>query len=449
MKVLVIGQGGREHALVHALSQSPSVSEIHAIPGSAGMSREAICHTLDKPWNSQDWSKNSEVLIAFCLRTEIDYVVIGPEDPLVQGLSDRLRDRGILTVGPSAESAQLEGSKIFAKQFMLQAQVPTAAFEIVRSLQEVREKAAKFTPPYVLKADGLAAGKGVFICKTLRELETAAHELFVERILGKAGDRALLEQFMPGWELSYLIFTNGREWQTLPLAQDHKRLLDRDEGPNTGGMGTVAPFPIAEKLRILIEESLIAPVVRQLQAKNYLYRGILFVGVMVTDQGPQVLEFNCRFGDPETQVILPLIEGDLGLILYSLAQGKIQSLRENNRFASCVVLAAPGYPMNPEKNIRLEGDLAFETEASYFLHAGTKRDSDGHWLTQGGRVLNSVGIGSTLKESLEKAYAQASKVSWMGLQKRMDIGASPSRASQPSASLSEISKVSVKTSSEG
>lgn len=414
MKVLVIGQGGREHAIVHALSQSSSVSEIHVIPGSPGMSREALCHDLN-------W-KDSESIIQFCLKTEIDFVMIGPEDPLVAGLSDRLRERGILAVGPSAESAQLEGSKIFAKEFMLSAKVPTSRFEIVSSLEEVRKAAPKFTPPYVLKADGLAAGKGVFICKDLQELESAAHDLFVERILGEAGNQALLEQFMPGWELSYLILTNGKEWQTLPLAQDHKRLLDDDKGPNTGGMGTVAPLMISDNLRREIEEKIVAPSVGELARKNYLFRGVLFIGLMITPNGPQVLEYNTRFGDPETQVILPLIDGDFGEILRDLSQGKLRQIKMKNLFASCVVLAAPGYPMNPEKNLPVEGNLDASTEFSYFLHAGTGKDSQGHWVTKGGRVLNAIGLGSTIKEALENAYNQSSQAKWMGLQKRMDIG---------------------------
>jgi phosphoribosylamine---glycine ligase len=414
MKVLVIGQGGREHALVHALSQCSSVTEIHAIPGSNGMSRAALCHDMD-------WRKSKE-LIEFCLRTAIDFVMIGPEDPLVEGLSDRLRERGILVVGPSAEAAQLEGSKISAKKFMAESGVPTAAFEIVSSVADVKNVVDKFTPPYVLKADGLAGGKGVFICKTLTELETAATDLFDKKILGDAGNQALLEQFMPGWELSYLILTNGKSWQTLPLAQDHKRLQDGDQGPNTGGMGTVAPLKIEESLREQIEKRIVAPTVTHLQEKNYLYRGVLFIGVMVTQNGPQVLEFNCRFGDPETQVILPLVDGDLGHILKELAQGKLLPIKQKNIYASCVVMAAPGYPMNPEKNLAIEGDPSKETEMSYFLHAGTKKDGDGRWVTKGGRVLNAIGLGSSLKEALACAYEQSNHARWMGMQKRMDIG---------------------------
>jgi phosphoribosylamine--glycine ligase len=414
MKVLVIGQGGREHAIVHALSQSPSVSEIHAIPGSSGMSRAALCHELN-------WRK-TEDLIQFCLRTEIDFVMIGPEDPLVEGLADQLRSRGILVVGPSSETAQLEGSKIFAKKFMTAAGVPTSRYEIVTNRAETLQAARNFNPPYVLKADGLAAGKGVFICRDLSELETAAENLFEKRILGQAGEQALLEQFIPGWELSYLILTNGHSWQALPLAQDHKRLLDRDQGPNTGGMGTVAPMSTDPALKERIEKEIIAPSVTQLASQNYFYRGVLFFGVMVTDQGPMVLEYNCRFGDPETQVILPLIDGDLGIILKNLAEGKITPFKQKNLHASCVVLAAPGYPMNPEKNLPIEGDIESATSFSYFLHAGSRKDAEGHWFTNGGRVLNAIGLGATREESLRNAYLQSEKVKWMGLQKRSDIG---------------------------
>ncbi len=414
LKVLIIGQGGREHALVHSLSKSPRVTEIHAIPGSDGMSIEALCHSLD--YNKHD------LMIDFCLRMEIDYVFIGPEDPLVNGLSDALRDRGILVVGPSKEAARLEGSKIFAKEFMAEAKIPTARFSVVSSVNETLDQSSSFTAPYVLKADGLAAGTGVFICKTLQDLKTAAEDLFEKKILGSAGERALLEQFMPGWELSFLLITNGSEYQTLPLAQDHKRLLDKDEGPNTGGMGTVAPLKIEADLMKVIEKKIVAPSIQELHKRNILYRGVLFLGLMITESGPQLLEYNCRLGDPETQVILPLIDGDLGQIFYDLSIGKLQSIKQKNIFASCVVMAAPGYPFHPEKNVPMTGDPLFSTDSSYFLHAGSKRNSHGQWVTSGGRVLNAVALGSNRQESLEKAYEQTKKAHWMGLQKRSDIG---------------------------
>jgi phosphoribosylamine---glycine ligase len=414
LKVLVLGQGGREHALVHALARSASVAEVHAAPGSSGISLEAQCHDL-----SLDDAKS---ISNFCVAQKIDFVFIGPEDPLVAGLSDELRENGVLAVGPSKEAAQLEGSKIFSKEFMRDAGVPTSQFQIVSSTAQALIAAKNFTPPFVLKADGLAAGKGVFICQDIGELERACKDLFDDKILGLAGHQALLEEYLPGWELSYLVLTNGEQWQTLPLAQDHKRLLDGDKGPNTGGMGTVAPLSISAELRSQIETKIVAPSVNLLKERNMLYRGVLFIGVMVTDLGPQVLEYNCRFGDPETQVILPLIDGDWGLIFKSLAGGKLLELKPNNLFASCVVMAAPGYPISPEKGLSFEGDLHSASMDRYFLHAGSKKTATGQWQTNGGRVLNAIGLGASLKESLTNAYEQAQQASWPNLQMRSDIG---------------------------
>jgi phosphoribosylamine--glycine ligase len=419
MKILVIGQGGREHALVKAFSRSPSVSEVHAIPGSDGMSREALCHDLD-------W-RDFEAIVQFCIKNDVTYVFIGPEDPLVAGLSDFLRDRGILVVGPSQESARLEGSKIFSKQFMQEAQIPTSFFAEVHSVDEVMRLSGRFSPPYVFKADGLAAGKGVFICKDLEELKQAAIDVFEKQILGLAGSKALLEQFIPGWELSYLVVTNGSEYQTLPLSQDHKRLKDNDEGPNTGGMGTVAPLKISQELQNLVDEKILRPTFALMQKKNFLYRGVLYFGLMITDQGPQVLEFNCRFGDPETQVILPLLDQDVGLLFKEVSLGKVPNLKTKNMFASCVVMASQGYPLKSER-AEIGGDIEHQTNSSYFIHAGTQFDrSQQEWFTKGGRVLCSIGLGSTLKESLQQAYWQSEKVSWTGLQKRSDIGSKLSR----------------------
>lgn len=419
MKLLVIGQGGREHAIVKALARSPSVTEIHAIPGNDGIAREALCHAID-------W-KDTEALIGFCLRTEIDSVIIGPEDPAVDGLADRLRERGILVFGPGRDAARLEGSKIFAKEFLNAAGIPTAPAVVVDSVAAVREAAPKFTPPYVLKADGLAAGKGVFICKTPGELEARAAELFEKHALGDAGKRALLEQFQPGWEMSYFVLTNGRESKALPIAQDHKRLSDGDEGPNTGGMGTIAVGAslggaIDEALRARIENEIVAPTVKALDANGYIYRGVIFIGLMITPDGPKVIEYNTRFGDPETQVLLPLIDGDWGRIFHEAACGRLADFGVKAMSACCVILAAPGYPEAPKKGLVIEGDPTADSASGYFIHAGTKK-SENHWRVNGGRVLGAVGLGSTPREAIANAYALSDKVAWEGLQKRKDIGA--------------------------
>lgn len=413
MKVLVLGQGGREHALVHRLAHSASVNEVHAVPGNDGMRKHALCHD----W---DW-KDVERTIDFCLRTEIELVIFGPEDPLVAGIADRFRERGLLVVGPGKEGALLEGSKIFAKEFMNDAKIPTAKYEVITSVDQCLGRASQFTPPYVLKADGLAAGKGVTINKTVEELKLSAQDLFDKKIFGEAGSRAILEQFSPGWELSYLVLTNGQDFQALPIAQDHKRLKNNDEGPNTGGMGTVAPLQIDSELRTRIENEIVKPTIATLNTKGIVYRGFIFFGIMVTDQGPSLLEYNCRLGDPETQVLLPLVQNDFGLLMKDLAMGKLQELQFRPLHSACVVLAAPGYPANPEKGVAIQGDPLWATDSSYFLVAGAKRTSN-EWTTNGGRVLCSVGLGSSRKEAIEKAYAQAGQVRWRGLQRRDDIG---------------------------
>ncbi|HEX4922649.1 MAG TPA: phosphoribosylamine--glycine ligase [Bdellovibrionales bacterium] len=412
MKVLVVGSGGREHALVRALSHSAMVAEVHAVPGNAGMSQEAVCHPrleLGPP------------LVQFVKDERFDLVVIGPEQPLADGLSDQLRKAGVSVFAPDKKSAQLEASKIFAKKFMQQAGVPTARFFEVSTVAETMKAARSFAPPYVLKADGLCAGKGVVICENAEQLEQAAHDFFEKKILGEAGARALLEEFQEGWELSCLILTNAESYEILPLAQDHKRLSDGDMGPNTGGMGVVAPLKIDSGLLQDIKKRVLDPVVRELGNSKMLYRGVLYVGLMITKEGPQVLEFNTRFGDPECQVILPLLKGDWADVFSEIAQGGMPEVRWKPLHAACVVLAAPGYPAAPKKDIEIVGDPLADSASSYFLHAGTAKRGES-WVTNGGRVLNAIGIGSSLDEAIRNAYAQASKASWLGQQMRKDIG---------------------------
>ncbi|MGE0525738.1 MAG: phosphoribosylamine--glycine ligase [Bdellovibrionales bacterium] len=414
MRFLVLGQGGREHALVRALKYSPSVTEIHAAPGSDGISQDALCHKIDL--------NDSKAVDQFVKRYQFDCVVIGPESYLVQGLSDQLRALGIPVVGPSQTAAQLEGSKIFSKEFMMNAGVPTADYATVDTVADTLKSAAKFRPPYVLKADGLAAGKGVFLCATLAELKAAAESLFEAQTLGAAGRRALLEQYQEGYELSHLILTNGSQFEPLPLAQDHKRLRDGDDGPNTGGMGVVAPLRVPDELRAQIDQRIVRPTLRHLEGSGLLYRGVLYIGVMVTPQGPTVLEYNVRFGDPEAQVILPLLDGDWGFTFAKLAKGELMPLKWKTMHLAGVVLAAPGYPDNPEQGVVIEGDLGLQTASSYFLHAGTAKSASGEWVTAGGRVLNAIGIGSSREEAVHVAYEQVKKVTWRGMQVRKDIG---------------------------
>lgn len=412
MNVLVIGKGGREHAIVMALNNGTVTKKVFVLPGSAGMESEAVRLNVAM--------EDPTAVIQAAKDNAIDLVIIGPEDPLVAGLADQLRESGFAVFGPDRNAAQLEGSKIYSKEFMEKYAIPTAKYVVVQSVKDVQQQLGKFTPPYVLKADGLAAGKGVFICKTEADLLSAAKKIFEQNLLGTAGHTAILEQFQPGYELSFFVLTNGNDYVPLPLAQDHKKLKTGDMGPNTGGMGTVAPIQITRNLYKEIISKVVKPTIAGLHEENFVYRGVVFIGLMITDDGPSVLEYNIRFGDPETQVLLPLLHGDWGQVFKTLAEGEIPELEWKKIAATCVVLAAENYPDDPVKGTPIRGDFA-KSNNHYLLHAGTDRKQD-QWITNGGRVLNAVGIGKTMHQSIELAYQQAQKVSWTGMQIRRDIG---------------------------
>lgn len=414
MRVLVIGKGGREHAIVKAISLSSGTNEIHVVPGNPGMLKEAVCHDLS--------TSDHEALRTLAKQKDIELVVIGPEAELVNGLGDVFRELQIPVFGPSQDASQLEASKIVAKEFMQTANIPTAKSVIVDSVDSTVKESGNFTAPYILKADGLAAGKGVFICKDESELRLAAEELFEKKSLGLAGERALLEQNLPGWELSVLVLTDGEGYEILPLAQDHKRLGEGQTGPNTGGMGTVAPMQVSEDLMNRIEKEIVAPSILEIKKQNLLYRGVLFIGVMVTENGPMVLEYNVRFGDPETQVVMPLLDGNWADVLKGVAEGNLQKLDWKPLYATCVVLAADGYPESPVKGSQIDGDALGTSHSSYFLHAGTMRTEHGIWQTNGGRVMNAIGLGTSREESIRNAYNQSELVRWPNMRVRKDIG---------------------------
>ncbi|MBN8539871.1 MAG: phosphoribosylamine--glycine ligase [Deltaproteobacteria bacterium] len=434
-RVLVIGQGGREHAIVRQIAQNSSIATVYVVPGSDGIAGtpkvECVSMSLD--------SSGFPALVAFAKENRIDLVVIGPEQPLADGLADVTRAAGLRVFGPSKEGARLEASKIHAKELMKASGVRTARSFVVKTVAETLAAAASFRPPYVLKADGLAAGKGVFIEKTLEGLKSAAHFLFEEKGLGVAGESALLEEFSPGVELSFLVLTNGKGFISMPVARDHKRLLDDDEGPNTGGMGVVAPIPMEDGLLEKIERDVVAPVIREIEKRDFMFRGVLYFGLMLTPEGPSVLEFNTRFGDPEAQVLMTLLDEVAGPswvgVLTEIADGKLPSaIWSQTRSVACLVLAAEGYPDRPIKGVEISGLDANgelkpittrESEASYVIHAGTKRGSGSAFVTNGGRVLNVVGYSNRgLKTALNLAYAAAESIHWDGRQIRRDIGRS-------------------------
>lgn len=431
MNVLIIGSGGRENAILKELTKTSQPMQYFCDSPNALMQRSSKAvgeFTLE----------SAERILS---ENNIDLVIFGPEKPLVQGLADVVRKTGVLSFGPDRNAAQLEGSKIFAKDFMEEFQIPTAKAVKVRTVEELKYTSSNFTPPYVLKADGLCAGKGVFICKNMEELLNAGRLLFEEKIFGDQGTQALLEQFEPGDEISYFFLTNGKDAVPLPVFRDHKRLNEGDKGPNTGGMGVIGPVDLHKDLEAQLYEQILVPTIKGFQSRGFDYRGVVFVGVMLTPFGPKVLEYNVRFGDPETQAILPSLNpsgGDDWLSAFSkVARGELPNLKWRKSKVACVVGAAGGYPDNPEKGVPIEGDVFLDNGESYVLHAGTKMAanpqdtntgasaaSSGNpsVVTAGGRVLNYVGIGESYAEALRKAYAATEKCSFKGVQIRRDIG---------------------------
>jgi phosphoribosylamine--glycine ligase len=399
MNVLVVGSGGREHALAWKLAQSADLGELHAAPGNPGIARHATCH----PVRAED----AESLLGLCRQCGIDLVVIGPEAPLVSGVADDLRHGGVTVFGPSGAAAMIEGSKSFAKDVMKSAGVPTA--------RELIEPVA----PCVIKADGLAAGKGVFVCRTDAEVEAAwprAQAL---------GDRVVVEELLEGEEVSLFALCDGAAAVALPAAQDAKRLRDGDEGPNTGGMGAYAPVPfLSARDREELVEAVHGPVLEELAKRGSPFVGLLYAGLMLTEDGARTLEFNCRFGDPETQAILPLLVGDLLDALAGAAGGDLAgaSVDAADGAAATVVLAAPGYPDAPEVGGALSGLEAAEAAGGLVFHAGTAL-RDGALLSAGGRVLNVTAVGPSLTDAREQAYAALDHIRLDGAQFRTDIGA--------------------------
>lgn len=416
--ILVIGSGAREHAIVHTLSRSGIVREIHAAPGNPGMLPLARLHPV------RDASCAS--ILPLVEQHGIDLVVVGPEAPLVAGLADELRSAGVAVFGPGRAGALLEGSKLHAKQFMDRWGVPTAPWDACTSLQDVEEALAKRTAPFIVKADGLAAGKGVFVTQTREEASMAAEDLLVRGTLGEAGRRILIEDALSGEELTILAVSDGRTYRVLPPSQDHKRIYEEDRGPNTGGMGAYSPVPwVDEELLERVRRTILDPTFNGLRHDGAPYCGILYAGLMVAPDGiPRVIEYNVRFGDPEAQVVLPLMETDFAEMLFACCEGRLAELlwKEPSGWAVDVVLASGGYPGAYEKGKEIKGlDVVSSMEDFVLFHGGTTLSPEGKIVTEGGRVLSAVGLGTSLEEALRNAYKGVERISFENMHYRRDI----------------------------
>ena len=416
MKVLVLGSGGREHALVWKLRQSPRVSQVYCAPGNGGIADDAECVAADL--------KNLDSIAALAERLRPDLTVVGPELPLTLGVVDEFTRRGWPVFGPTRAAAQLEASKSFAKEFLQRHHIPTAHFAICDSMEQVRSALSHFHAPVVVKADGLAAGKGVVIAKSREEAAGVAAEMLSGRMMGEAGARVVLEECLTGDELSFLVFSDGERVVPLVAAQDHKRVGDGDSGPNTGGMGAYSTAEIVdEQMRDWLVHHVAQPVVAGMKAEGAEFKGVLYCGLMMTARGPMVLEFNCRFGDPETQPILMRLESDLVEALEASIEGRVSAgnFRWSGDASVCVVMASGGYPGTYEVGKRIDGlDEAGAVEGVKVFHAGTTRRDDVYY-TAGGRVLGVTARGASLETAVARAYEACGKISFEGAHYRKDI----------------------------
>ena len=416
MKILVIGSGGREHTLVWKLSQSPLAEKIYAIPGNPGMAELAECV-------SGISIEDNEAIVDFAKKNDIGLVAVGPEVPLTNGVVDALTEAGIKAFGPSKVAAEIEGSKAFCKNLLKKYRIPTARYEIFGDASRARVYVRQMGAPIVVKADGLAAGKGVVVAQTVDEAITAINDIMDDKAFGAAGSRVVIEEFMAGEEASILCFTDGEVIKPMVSSQDHKCIYDGDKGPNTGGMGTYAPAPvITEKLKAEVQEKILEPVIAAMKKEGRPYKGCLYAGLMITTQGPKVVEFNARFGDPETQVVLPLLKGDLVEIMLACVDGKLKdlSIDWDNGAAVCVVMAAGGYPKSYEKGKEIKGLEAAKANGNLVVHAGTAA-KDGKIVTNGGRVLGVVGTAADIKAAVDKAYEGVGLISFDDMYFRHDI----------------------------
>jgi len=415
MRVLVVGGGGREHALAWKIAQSPLVKKVYCAPGNAGTAN--VAENIEIP------ADNVNALLQFATVTGIGLTVVGPEQPLVKGIVDSFEESGLRVFGPSQRAAEIEGSKVFCKDLMKKYGIPTARYESFDSPDQVK-LFTKEDEPVVVKASGLAAGKGVILCSNSEEARSAVQSIMQEKAFGNAGNQVVIEEFLTGQEVSLLAFTDGKTVLPLDSAQDHKAAFDGDKGPNTGGMGAYSPAPVfTDELKQQVIDEIMIPTVRAMAKESRFYRGILYAGLMLTESGPKVLEFNARFGDPETQPIMMRIKNDIVPIFEACIDGILstQTLQWKQEPTVCVVMAAKGYPDSYDKGKEITGLNSGENQQAVVFHAGTKLEN-GKVLTDGGRVLGVTAMGSDINQAIKNAYSVVDKIKWDGIHYRKDIG---------------------------
>jgi len=418
MRILVIGSGGREHALVWKIAQSKLADKIFCAPGNAGITQQAECLDIK--------ADDIPALLDFARRQNLDLTVVGPEAPLAAGIVDEFSNYKLRIFGPNKRAAQLEASKVFAKELMAKYKIPTADFKIFDNAEDAKKYIEKIGAPCVVKADGLAAGKGVVVAKTVDEAKQAVVSMMQEKIFGDAGNRVIVEECLEGQEASILVLTDSKEVIPLASSQDHKRIFDNDTGPNTGGMGAYSPAPVVTKeLFAEIIEKVIRRTIGGLAKEGIEYKGVLYAGIMITNNGPKTLEFNVRFGDPETQAILPRLKSDLLEVMLAVAEGKLskfKNLEWDPRACVCVVCASGGYPGDYQKGKEITGlDEAAKIKDVVVFHAGTKKQGE-KIVTSGGRVLGVTGLGDSIKGAIDNTYRAVEKINFGGLHYRRDIG---------------------------
>ena len=417
MKLMVVGGGGREHAIIRKLKENPSIDKIYALPGNGGIAQDAECVAIG--------AKDIDGIVDFAMKNGIEFAVVAPDDPLALGAVDRLEEKGIPCFGPRQNAALIESSKAFAKDLMKKYSIPTAAYETFDDMDKALAYVKTAPLPIVVKADGLALGKGVLICQTREEAEEAVRSMMESRVFGDSGARVVIEEFLEGPEVSVLSFTDGETLIPMISSMDHKRALDGDQGLNTGGMGTIAPNPFyTEEVAKRCMEEIFLPTIRAMKAEGRPFKGCLYFGLMVTKDGPKVIEYNCRFGDPETQVVLPLLKSDLFTIMRAVSQGRLSEVpvEFSHEAACCLIIASGGYPAHYEKGKEVIVTDAERLSQAQVFHAGTAL-KDGKLVTSGGRVLGLTCTAPTLAEAVAKAYDAAKGITFEGAYHRGDIGA--------------------------